>query len=74
MPYRFRHMEFVRQCLYPKMDVQLISTTEAWAQFAIAGPNSRSVLRKIVDKEYDISNENSLYGVRTDYCLRGSQS
>ena len=53
----FRHMEFVRQCLYPKMDVQLISTTEAWAQFAIAGPNSRSVLRKIVDKEYDISNE-----------------
>ena len=55
----FRHMEFVRQCLYPKMDVQLISTTEAWAQFAIAGPNSRSVLRKIVDKEYDISNEDS---------------
>ena len=53
----YRHMEFVRQCLYPKMDVQLISTTEAWAQFAIAGPNSRSVLRKIVDKEYDISNE-----------------
>ena len=53
----FRHMEFVRQCLYPKMDVQLISTTEAWAQFAIAGPNSRSVLRKIVDKEYDISKE-----------------
>ena len=53
----YRHMEFVRQCLYPKMDVQLISTTEAWAQFAVAGPNSRSVLRKIVDKEYDISNE-----------------
>ena len=53
----YRHMEFVRQCLYPKMDVQLISTTEAWAQFAIAGPNSRSVLRKIVDKDYDISNE-----------------
>ena len=53
----YRHMEFVRQCLYPKMDVQLISTTEAWAQFAIAGPNSRSVLTKIVDKEYDISNE-----------------
>ena len=53
----YRHMEFVRQCLYPKMDVQLISTTEAWAQFAIAGPNSRSVLRKIVDKVYVLSNE-----------------
>jgi sarcosine oxidase subunit alpha len=53
----YRHMEFVRQCLFPKMDVQLISTTEAWAQFAIAGPNSRNVIRKIVDEEYDISNE-----------------
>ena len=25
----YRHMEFVRQCLFPDMDVQLISTTEA---------------------------------------------
>ncbi|MGR3572821.1 sarcosine oxidase subunit alpha family protein [Brevirhabdus sp.] len=53
----FRHMEFARQCLWPDMDVQLISTTEAWAQFAVAGPNSRNLLRKIVDPEFDISNE-----------------
>jgi heterotetrameric sarcosine oxidase alpha subunit len=51
----YRHMEFVRQCLFPDMDVQLISTTEAWAQYAVAGPNSRRVLEKIVD--LDISNE-----------------
>ena len=51
----YRHMEFVRQCLYPDMDVQLISTTEAWAQYAVAGPNSRKVLEKLVDG--DISNE-----------------
>lgn len=51
----YRHMEFVRQCLFPDMDVQLISTTEAWAQYAVAGPNSRRVLAKIVDQ--DISNE-----------------
>ncbi len=51
----YRHMEFVRQCLFPDMDVQLISTTEAWAQYAVAGPNSRKVLEKIVDQ--DISNE-----------------
>ena len=51
----YRHMEFVRQCLCPDMDVQLISTTEAWAQYAVAGPNSRKVLEKIVDQ--DISNE-----------------
>jgi sarcosine oxidase subunit alpha len=51
----YRHMEFVRQCLFPDMDVQLISTTEAWAQYAVAGPNSRKLLEKIVDQ--DISNE-----------------
>ncbi len=51
----YRHMEFVRQCLFPDMDVQLISTTEAWAQYAVAGPNSRRVLEKIVDQ--DISND-----------------
>ncbi len=53
----YRHMEFVRQCLYPDMDVQLISTTEAWAQYAVAGPNSRALLQKIVDPEFDLSNE-----------------
>ncbi|MBO9475260.1 sarcosine oxidase subunit alpha family protein [Shimia sp. R10_1] len=53
----YRNMEFVRQCLCPEMDVQLISTTEAWAQYAVAGPNSRKLLQKIVDPEFDISNE-----------------
>ena len=51
----YRHMEFVRQCLMPDADVQLVSTTEAWAQYAVAGPNSRKVLSKIVDQ--DISND-----------------
>ncbi len=53
----YRNMEFVCQCLCPDMDVQLISTTEAWAQYAVAGPNSRKLLQKIVDPEFDISNE-----------------
>ena len=53
----YRHMEFVRQCLFPDMDVQLISTTEAWAQFSVAGPNARRLLQKVVDPEHDISNE-----------------
>ena len=39
------------------MDVHLTSQTEQFAQFAIAGPNSRKLLLKIVDAEYDISNE-----------------
>ncbi len=53
----FRHMEFCRQCLWPGMDVHLISATEQWAQFAVAGPNSRQLLQKIVDPDHDISNE-----------------
>jgi len=53
----FRHLEFCRQCLWPGMDVHLISATEQWAQFAVAGPNARKLLQKIVDPEHDISNE-----------------
>lgn len=51
----YRHMEFCRQCLWPDLDVQIISTTEAWAQFSVAGPNARRLLEQIVDQ--DISNE-----------------
>ncbi|MGB7286357.1 MAG: 2Fe-2S iron-sulfur cluster-binding protein, partial [Salaquimonas sp.] len=53
----FRRLEFVRQCLRPDMDVHLISSTEQWAQFAIAGPNARKLLQKIVDSKHDISND-----------------
>jgi len=53
----FRHMEFCHQCLWPGMDVHFISATEQWAQFAVAGPNSRKLLQNIVDPEHDISNE-----------------
>jgi len=54
----YRHLEFCHQCLWPEMEVHLISTTDSWAQIAIAGPNSRKILSKIVDPEFDISNEN----------------
>ncbi len=52
-----RNMEFARQCLWPDLDVQLISTTEVWAQFAVAGPKSRDLLRRVVDPSFDISNK-----------------
>ncbi len=53
----FRRLEFARQCLWPNLDVHLISTTDGWAQFAVAGPNSRNLLRKVIDREFDISND-----------------
>ena len=52
----FRKLEFARQCLWPDLDVHLISTTDGWAQFAVAGPNSRALLSKVVDS-MDLSNE-----------------
>ncbi|AJE44844.1 sarcosine oxidase subunit alpha family protein [Celeribacter indicus] len=52
----YRQMEFARQCLWPDLDVQLISTTDAWAQIAVAGPESRTLVSRIVDG-FDLSNE-----------------
>ena len=40
-PMRSGLPEFVRQCLYPNMDVQVISVTESWAQYAVAGPQAK---------------------------------
>ncbi len=53
----FRRLEFARQCLWPNLDVHLISTTDGWAQFAVAGPNARKLLSKVVDSPLDLSNE-----------------
>jgi sarcosine oxidase subunit alpha len=52
----YRHMEFARQCLWPELDVQLISTTDAWAQFSVAGRNARRLLERVVNG-FDLSNE-----------------
>ena len=52
-----QHLEFCHQALWPNLDVRMVSVTEQWAQFSIAGPRSRDVLRQVVDAEHDISNE-----------------
>ncbi|PWJ10334.1 sarcosine oxidase subunit alpha family protein [Jannaschia seohaensis] len=43
-----RHLEFVTQCLRPDLDVALISTTEQWAQFSVAGPHARTLIQSLV--------------------------
>jgi sarcosine oxidase subunit alpha len=53
----YQHMQFCHQCLWPDLDVQFTSITDQWAQFAVAGPRSRDVLRVLVDPHHDISNE-----------------
>ena len=51
-----QHLEFCQQCLWPELDVQMVSVTEQWAQFAVAGPRARDVLQGVVDPAYDLSN------------------
>ncbi len=51
-----QHLEFCQQALWPELDVQTVSVTEQWAQFAIAGPRAREVLQGVVDSEHDLSN------------------
>lgn len=48
-----RHLEFVHQCLCPDWDVSMISVTEQWAQFAVAGPKSRDLLNGVLDAPID---------------------
>jgi sarcosine oxidase subunit alpha len=52
-----QHLEFCQQVLWPTLDVQMVSVTEQWAQFAVAGPRARDVLQRLVDPGHDISNE-----------------
>ena len=46
-----RHLEFILQVLKPNINAQVISVTEQWAQFAIAGPKSRVLLNEICEQE-----------------------
>lgn len=43
-----QHIDFCRQVLWPDLDVQAVSATEQWAQFSIAGPNSRALLQALL--------------------------
>jgi heterotetrameric sarcosine oxidase alpha subunit len=48
-----RHLEFVHQCLRPDLDVAMISVTEQWAQFAVAGLKARDVLNAVLADQID---------------------
>jgi len=48
-----RHLEFVTQALHPEWTVEFTSVTEQWAQFAVAGPESRELLNGLLDTPID---------------------
>lgn len=52
-----QHLEFCAQVLFPELDVRLVSVSDQWAQYSVAGPRARETLRGVVDPEHDLSNE-----------------
>ncbi len=50
-----QHLEFCHQVLWPDLDVQMVSVSDQWAQYSVAGPQARRLLRTVIDSQYDIS-------------------
>ena len=50
-------LEELLQVRWPDLSVQVTSVTDQWGGCALAGPNSRNLLTKIVDDPNEISNE-----------------
>jgi heterotetrameric sarcosine oxidase alpha subunit len=48
-----RHLDFVAQVLRPDWDVQIVSVTEQWAQFSVAGPLARDLVNAMLDMPVD---------------------
>jgi heterotetrameric sarcosine oxidase alpha subunit len=44
-----RHLDFVHQAFCADWDLRFISVTEAWAQFAVAGPQARALVSTLLD-------------------------
>ncbi len=50
-----QHLEFCHQVLRPDLRVTLASVTEAWSQYAVAGPKSRALLQGLLGDAFDLS-------------------
>jgi heterotetrameric sarcosine oxidase alpha subunit len=42
-----QHLEFCHQVLWPDLDVAMVSVTEQWSQFSVAGPRARDVMARL---------------------------
>jgi sarcosine oxidase subunit alpha len=66
-----QHLEYARQVLWPELDVQLVSVTEQWAQYAIAGPNARRLLERLLGDAIDVSTDAFPHLACADFCWSG---
>ena len=66
-----QHMQFCHQVLWPDLDVQFISATDEWAQYAVAGPKSRDTLAKIAQPPFSVGNADFPYMAAAELYVRG---
>jgi len=66
-----QHLEFCHQVLWPELDVAMVSITEQWAQYAVAGPRSRELLQRLFGPTVDLSNEAFPYLACAEFPLGG---
>jgi sarcosine oxidase subunit alpha len=64
-------LEYARQVLWPRLDVQLVSVTDHWAQYAIAGPNARRLMERILGDTIELSNDAFPYLACAEFSWRG---
>ncbi|KIZ47649.1 MULTISPECIES: sarcosine oxidase subunit alpha family protein [Rhodopseudomonas] len=64
-----QHLEFCHQVLWPELDVQMVSITEQWAQFAISGPLSRDLLQGLFGAGVDLSDATLPYMACAEFAL-----
>jgi methylglutamate dehydrogenase subunit C len=66
-----QHLEFCHQVIWPELDVAMVSVTEQWAQYAVAGPRSRELLQEVLGSSFDLSNEAFPYLACAAFTLGG---
>ena len=66
-----QHLEHARQVLWPEIDVQMVSVTEQWAQYSVAGPNSRRLLERLLGSTIDVSDPAFPYLACAEFTWRG---
>ena len=70
----YQHMHLCHQTLWPELDVQFVSVTDQWAQFAVAGPRSRELLQRVLDPRCDLSNEAFPFMAAGEVTLRNGRT
>ncbi|HUN49200.1 MAG TPA: sarcosine oxidase subunit alpha family protein [Stellaceae bacterium] len=66
-----QHLEHAHQVIWPELDLQMLSVTEQWAQYAIAGPNSRALLQSLLGGALDVGDGAFPYLACAEFAWRG---